>query len=186
MPGLSIALMDTASTVLSFDPDPEELARVMTRHLAPMAKSARRYLLLGAFLIAAGVFSLVFVETRPNDVIAGGGIIVGLLIIRGNSSSGRRFQFRIFIKRSPVFTAHREVTAAADGLRMVTPTSDLRFFWSHYENVVRDDLGVTLVIRGGTTATFVPRRAFADAVAESAWERQVSAWVAEASGIEET
>ena len=178
--------MDTALTVLSFDPNPEELARAMTRHLAPMAKSARRYLLLGAFLIAAGVFSLVFVETRPNDVIAGGGIIVGLLIIRGHSSSGRRFQFRIFIKRSPVFTGHREVTAAVDGLRVVTSTSDIRFFWSHYESVARDDLGVTLVIRGGTTATFVPRRAFANAVAEAAWERQVSAWVTEAASLEET
>lgn len=41
--------------MLSFDPDREELARAMARHLSP-PESARLFMLLGAFLVA-GAFT---------------------------------------------------------------------------------------------------------------------------------
>jgi hypothetical protein len=177
--------MDTAAMVLSFDPEREELARAMARHSVAVTRAARICMLLGGILIALGVWALFVAANRINDAVAGAAIMFGLLLLVFNSPWARRTQLRNVIRRTPAFTGHREVTAAADGLRIVTPTSDSRLAWSHYENVADDELGVTLMLRGGTTAHLVPRRAFADVREQSAWAERVSAWVAEASGSSE-
>ena len=136
-------------------------------------------MLLGALLIAIGVYSLVAIDTRANDAIAGFGIVFGLLLLFSNSPSGRRRQLRAVIKQTPTLSDHREVVAAENGLRVVTPTSDSRLAWSHYQSVVDDEMGVSLVLRGGTAVHFLPRRAFADAGEQSAWAQRVSTWVDE-------
>jgi hypothetical protein len=173
--------MDTASRVLTFDPDREELAHAFGRHLVEMTKTAWLCILISAFLIGIGVYSIVAIGTRLNDVAAGFAIAYGLLVGWANTPWGRRTGLRRMIASTPSLTAHRDVIAASDGLRVVTPTSEVRLAWSHYQSVVQDELGVTLVQRGGTAATFVPRRAFADAAEESEWAQRVEAWVAEAS-----
>lgn len=177
--------MDTVSKVLSFDPDREELTHALARHLAAMTKTARLCMVLGALLITVSVYSILAVDTRVNDVIAGVGLAYGSLVLWANSPWGRRKQLRRMVLSTPSLTAHREVIAAADGLRVVTPTSDSRLAWSHYQSVAVDDLGVTLVLRGGTAAHFVPLRAFADSEEESAWAHRVAVWVAEASAPSE-
>lgn len=114
-------------------------------------------------------------------MVAGIGLTFGLLILYAHSRLGLRRQIRGVIQRTPALTAPREVIATADGLRVVTATADLRLAWSHYQSVASDELGVTVVQRGGTAVQFVPRRAFADAGEESAWAERVSAWVVEAA-----
>lgn len=131
--------------------------------------------------MAIGVFSLVAVNTRVNDAVAGFGVLFGLMLLLTNSPGGRRRQLRMVIKQTPTLTDHREVVAGPDGLRVVTSTSDSRLAWSHYQSVADDDMGVTLVLRGGSTAHFVPSRAFSDADEQTAWAERVSAWVVEAS-----
>jgi len=172
--------VETGSTVLLFEPDQEELVQAMARHLRPR-KSARLFMLLGAILVAVGVYSLLFVETRVNDVVAGMGLTFGLLILYAHSPWGFRKQIRGMIQRTPALTAPREIIATADGLRVITATADLRLAWSHYQRVARDELGVIVIQRGSTAGQFVPRRAFADGSEESAWAERVSAWVAEAA-----
>jgi hypothetical protein len=177
---LASTQVQTGSTVLSFEPDRELLVQAMARHLWPR-KSARLLMLLGAFLVGVGVFSLFYVETRVNDVIAGIGLTFGLLMLYAQSPWGFRKQVRGMIQRTPALTAPREVIATADGLRVITATADLRLAWSHYQSVASDELGMMVIQRGSTAGQFVPRRAFADASEESAWAERVSAWVAEAA-----
>jgi YcxB-like protein len=172
--------MDTASMVLSFQPEREELARAIARH-SGANKTARICMLLGAISIALGVYSLVTINTRVNDAIAGFGVVFGLILLSSNSAAGRRRQLRAVIERTPTLSDHREVVASPDGLRVVTPTSDSRLAWSHYQSVVDDDLGVNLILRGGSTVHFVPRRAFSDASEQTSWAQRVNSWINEAS-----
>jgi hypothetical protein len=106
----------------------------------------------------------------------------GLLLIFAHSRWAKRRTLRGMLRRSPALTAHREVIATPDGLRLITATSDLRFAWSYYQSAVDDGLGVTMVVQGGTAVHLVPRRALADADEESAWAQRVKTWVADASG----
>lgn len=177
---LASTVVETGSTVLSFELDREELVQAMARHLG-VPKYAGPFMFLGAILVAVCVYSLFIVETRVNDLVAGIGLTFGLLMIYAHSPWGSRKAFRETIKRTPAMTAPREVIATPDGLRVVTATADLRVSWSHYQGVTGDELGVTVVQRGGTAGVFVPRRAFAGASEESAWIERVSAWVAEAA-----
>jgi hypothetical protein len=170
--------------VLSFTPEREELARAMARY-SGSNRTARTCMLLGAISIAIGVYSLVAINTRVNDAVAGFGILFGLMLILTNSPSGRRRQLRMVIKQTPTLSDHREVVASPDGLRVVTSTSDSRLAWSHYQSVVDGETGVALVLRGGAIVLFVPRRAFTDASEQSAWAERVTAWVDEASAPSE-
>ena len=166
--------------VLSFRPEVEEIAHAIARHSVAANKTARIFMLLGAIMVAFGVYSLVAIDTRVNDAIGGFGVLFGLMILGSNSPPGRRRQLRAMIKHAPTFPYHREVIAAPDGLRVITPTSDSRLAWVHYERVVDDEMGVSLVLRSGASVDFVPRRAFSDASQQSAWAQQVRAWVNEA------
>jgi hypothetical protein len=127
--------MDTASTALLFTPEIEELTRAMERHLSPPATSARFFMVLGAIVISVGMSAL-GVESRINDVIVGGAIMFGLLLIFAHSRWAKRRTLRGMLRRSPALTAHREVIATPDGLRLITATSDLRFAWSYYQSAV--------------------------------------------------
>jgi hypothetical protein len=177
---LASTSVESGSTVLSFEPDREELVQAMARNLN-LRKSPRFFMLLGVFLVAVSTYSLLYIETRVNDVFAGLGLTFGLLMVYAHTQWGVRKQIRETIQRTPALTAPREVIANADGLRVITATADLRLAWSHYQSVVSDEMGVTVIQRGGTAGQFVPHRAFADASEESAWAERVSAWVAEAT-----
>jgi hypothetical protein len=170
--------VETSAEQLSFVPDQDELVQAMARHLK-LRESARMMVFLGVFLVIMGAYSLLFLDTRVNDVVAGVGLMFGLLILYANSPWGIRRQIRGMIQRTPALTAPRQVIANPDGLRVVTNTADLRLAWSHYQGVARDDLGVMVIQRGGTAGQFVPRRAFDDATEESAWAERAIAWMAE-------
>ena len=171
--------------VLSFKLEREELARAIAQH-SGSNKTARIFMLLGAISIALGVFSLVAFDNRVNDAVGGFGVLFGLMLLLANSPGGRRRQLRMVINGTPTLTDHREVVARPDGLRVVTSTGDSRLAWSQYQSVADEEMGVTLVLRGGSTVHFVPRRAFSDAGEQTAWAQRVRSWVDEAAGPAET
>ena len=97
-------------------------------------------MLLGALLIAIGVYSLVAIDAHANDAIAGFGILFGLLLLLSNSPSGRRRQLRAMIKelrRSPITGRSSPLPRWASGgnsVQRLTPS------WSHAD-VVDDEWG---------------------------------------------
>lgn len=80
----------------------------------------------------------------------------------------------------PALTDPTTVSCDEQGLRVVTPTSDMRFDWNAYEAAVSAPDGLALLLRGGASIRWLPARAFIDQDQQRDWYRIASTGIAAA------